>query len=94
MLDNGIIIKVPRYRKTGLFIGDKKAAIRNGLKAVGRNNFYKLENGQVVIDGYIAEESDARELILTGKIVLNSNNLDEFQSILLQIAKGEVSINS
>lgn len=85
ILDNGIVIKIPKYKKTSFYMGCKKDAEANGFKVKGTNRFYKISNGQIVIDGYIAQEREDIEIILSGDIRLNKESVKGLHSFVINI---------
>lgn len=80
-LDNGIIIKIPRYRATGMYYGTKKESESAGIKTKGREKLYFIAD-KPILNGYIAEEKTDIELQLKGNISINKNNLQEFIEVL------------
>lgn len=91
VLDNGIVIRIPKYKKTSIYFGDKKCAINRGVIAKGNKNFYITDNGIVIKDGYVAEEIHTRELDIktNGNLKLNKNNVDDFINIIKKALEEE-----
>lgn len=79
--DFGLVLAVPRYQKTDVRIGTKKEAVAKGLNPRGRENFYELPDGTVVVDGFLAEPSKENkvEIRVKGRVVLSKENWEEIK---------------
>lgn len=77
----GLFLGLLRYGKTGIEIGRKSRAVQKGLKPKGRENFYSLPDGTVVIDGFLAEplKENRVEVRLKSKLVLTKENWEEIK---------------
>ena len=80
VFNNGLIVKIPRYKKTCFFIGTKREAIEKGFNPKGTNRFYSIGKNQYVLEGYLGEKrrDNDRNLLLTGNININKNNIEGF----------------
>lgn len=61
----GITLKVPRFQKTNIRIGSKEEAQNKGLQPKGSKNFYRISDGFVVVDGYLAEPAEENIIEIT-----------------------------
>jgi hypothetical protein len=65
----GITLRVPRYHKTPIYIGSIASCREKGLSPKGRESFFCLKNGDVVMDGYLAKPCEERtvEISIRGR---------------------------
>jgi hypothetical protein len=89
----GIVLKVPKYEKTNVWMGTKEEAKAKGLKPKGSKNFYKTIDGSVVEEGYLAKPTSERkvEMSIRGKCIMTKGNLEELNkeiSLLLNEQEG------
>jgi len=71
----GIVLRVPRYRKTDMYIGNKESSIAKGFCPKGTDRFYVIDNDHVVIDGFFATpcEEPTVEISITGKAKVSAS---------------------
>lgn len=77
----GIELKVPRYKKSSIRIGNKSDAEKKGLGPKGKNKFYTIADGSVVVDGYLSEPTveNKVEMKVKGNISISQANWDEIK---------------
>jgi len=63
----GITLKLPRYEKTDIRVGTKDEAEERGLNPKGSKSFYKLPDGSIVIDGFLAKPAEENRVKMTVK---------------------------
>lgn len=88
----GIVLRVPRYSKTGVYIGTYDECKEKGLSPKGTKSCFRLPGGEVIMDGFLAEPSREAsiELQVKGTVRLTKNSLDElWEEMNKLIAEGD-----
>ena len=86
----GMTLKVPKYRKTSVWIGKKKD-VEGRYKVKGRQNFYVMQaDDSVVLDGYLTEPASKRvELSVKGTVTITPQNWPDIKAEIEKLLSEE-----